>query len=112
MSSLRARQMDHFLPFLEYAVGTQQMLVEQTGKDLVWRQAEHQVAAERRAHADRLHSSSFQVRAGHCLSGPFTWIQQADCISLPWRKVESSAHQFPLSLVWFLSQAHTETLNS
>lgn len=28
-----ARQMDHFLPFPEYALGTQQMLVEQTGKD-------------------------------------------------------------------------------
>ena len=104
--------MGRSLPFLEYALGTQQMPVEQTGRLLVWRQVEHQVAAARRAHADRLHSSSFQMRAGHCLSGPFTWIQQADCISLPWRKAGSSTLQFPLSPVWFLSQAHVETLNS
>lgn len=104
--------MDRFLPFLEYAPGTQQMLVEDKLEKTLGLEAGRASGSCRGEPMLTGYILAVLGEAGHCLSGPFTWIQQADCVSLPWRKAGSSTHQFPLSPVWFLSQAHIETLNS
>lgn len=65
------------LHFPEYPLGTQQTWAEWSRRESCsGRRKGVRLLQRGEPYADSLHSSNFQLRARHCLSGPFTWITE------------------------------------